>query len=232
MELSLYSFKGTMELHKWFQRLEEYFEYARLQNEHDKALTTSLHLTDQSYTWAKRQYKERKALELAYYNDSEKESLEFEYNDNSEEENSPDEELNEEPHEQLEEEENNSKREDTVGGIIEKGGSIIQAIQNETGTKIKIVETTVDSEEQVVSRSVYEDPKSKHFPVENVVSHVQTRIATSGPDKGGMVTARFLVPSNQIGYFLGKSGAIFVEMRKASGTNINIFGRDQVPKWN
>eukprot|EP01018_Ginkgo_biloba_P001013 Gb_25468 [translate_table: standard] len=57
MELPLYSFEGTMELHEWFQRLEEYFEYTRFQKEHDKALIASLHLTSQAYTWAKRQYK-------------------------------------------------------------------------------------------------------------------------------------------------------------------------------
>eukprot|EP01018_Ginkgo_biloba_P039773 Gb_03724 [translate_table: standard] len=119
---------------------------------------------------------------------------------------------------------------DKVGGIIGKGGSIIRAIQSETGTEIKIAEAVADSEERVVIISAYENPESRHSPAQNAVLRVQTRIAESGPDKGGMVTARLLVPSNQIGCLLGKGGAIIAEMRKASGANIRIFGKDQVPK--
>eukprot|EP01018_Ginkgo_biloba_P014134 Gb_14249 [translate_table: standard] len=135
MELLLYSFEGIMKLHEWFQRLEEYFKYARFQNEHDKALTTSLHLTSQAYTWAKRQYKywdpsfpwdtienlkeelefeekwnykERKALELEYYDDIEEEALELE------DDKSKCKDLDEELNEQLKEEENDSQCEETI----------------------------------------------------------------------------------------------------------------------
>eukprot|EP01018_Ginkgo_biloba_P028792 Gb_36760 [translate_table: standard] len=118
MEIPIYLFEGTMELHEWFQRLEEYFEYTRFQKEHDKSLIASLHLTGQAYTWVKRQYKywepsfpwdtfdnfkeelefeekwnykERKALELEYYDDIEEEALEEDDDKKLEEE--PDEEM-------------------------------------------------------------------------------------------------------------------------------------------
>eukprot|EP01018_Ginkgo_biloba_P036287 Gb_22800 [translate_table: standard] len=95
MEIPIYSFEGTMELYEWFQWLEEYFDYANIQNERDKTLTAALHLTGQAYAWVRRNYeywtpsfpwdtfenfreelefeekwnyKERKALELEYYN--------------------------------------------------------------------------------------------------------------------------------------------------------------------
>eukprot|EP01018_Ginkgo_biloba_P012513 Gb_16390 [translate_table: standard] len=93
MEIPIYSFEGTMELNEWFQWLEEYFDYANIQNERDKTLTMALHLTGQAYAWVRRNYeywtpsfpwdtfknfreelefeekwnyKERKALELEY----------------------------------------------------------------------------------------------------------------------------------------------------------------------
>eukprot|EP01018_Ginkgo_biloba_P011940 Gb_34828 [translate_table: standard] len=68
-----------MKLHEWFQRLEEYFEYARFQNEHDKALTTSLHRFKEELEFeGKWNYRERKALELEYYNNIEEEYFKVE----------------------------------------------------------------------------------------------------------------------------------------------------------
>eukprot|EP01018_Ginkgo_biloba_P035795 Gb_08468 [translate_table: standard] len=102
MEIPIYSFEGTMELYEWFQGLKEYFEYARIENECDKSLTTALRLTGQAYAWVRRKYdywtpsfpwdtfenfrveleleikwnyKERKALELEYYNNIDEEAL-------------------------------------------------------------------------------------------------------------------------------------------------------------
>eukprot|EP01018_Ginkgo_biloba_P010211 Gb_33020 [translate_table: standard] len=93
MEIPIYSFEGTMELNEWFQWLEEYFDYANIQNERNKTLTAALHLTRQAYACVRRNYeywtpsfpwdtfenfreelefeekwnyKERKALELEY----------------------------------------------------------------------------------------------------------------------------------------------------------------------
>eukprot|EP01018_Ginkgo_biloba_P039984 Gb_09609 [translate_table: standard] len=101
MEIPIYSFEGTMELCEWFQWMEEYFDYANIQNEQDETLTVALHLTGQAYTWVRRKYeywtpnfpwdtfknfreelefeekwnyKERKALELEYYNNIEEEA--------------------------------------------------------------------------------------------------------------------------------------------------------------
>lgn len=52
----------------------------------------------------------------------------------------------------------------------------------------------------------------------------------SGSNKGSLVTARLVVPSNQVGCLLGKGGAIVAEMRKVTGANIRVIGGDQVPK--
>lgn len=51
-----------------------------------------------------------------------------------------------------------------------------------------------------------------------------------GSNKGSSVTARVVVPLNQVGCLLGKGGAIVSEMRKATGASIRIIGGNQVPK--
>lgn len=51
-----------------------------------------------------------------------------------------------------------------------------------------------------------------------------------GLEKGLSVTARLVIPSNQVGCLLGKGGVVVSEMRKATGASIRITGTDQVPK--
>lgn len=46
----------------------------------------------------------------------------------------------------------------------------------------------------------------------------------------GLVSARLLVPAQQIGCLLGKGGSIIAEMRRITGANIKIFVKEQVPK--
>lgn len=48
--------------------------------------------------------------------------------------------------------------------------------------------------------------------------------------KGPPVCARLVAPSNQVGCLLGKGGAIVLEMRKATGAAIRIFGGEHVPR--
>ena len=48
--------------------------------------------------------------------------------------------------------------------------------------------------------------------------------------KGSPVSARVVVPSNQVGCLLGKAGIIISEMRNATGAGISIIAHQQVPK--
>lgn len=48
--------------------------------------------------------------------------------------------------------------------------------------------------------------------------------------KGSSVTARLVVPSNQVGCLLGKGGIIISEIRKTTGASIKIFSGNQLPK--
>ncbi|KAK7351521.1 hypothetical protein VNO77_11048 [Canavalia gladiata] len=118
-----------------------------------------------------------------------------------------------------------------VGNLIGKGGAIIKTVQQETASEIKVIESTPDSEDCVISVSGPAHPDERISPVQEAVFRVQTRIAKAIPDiKEHSMLARFLVSSNQIGCLLGKGGSIITEMRKLSGAHIRILGKDKVPK--
>ncbi|XAR48459.1 hypothetical protein NMG60_11031282 [Bertholletia excelsa] len=118
-----------------------------------------------------------------------------------------------------------------VGGIIGKGGSIVKAIQNETGCEIKALEGASDSEDRIIVISGPAHPDERISAVQDAVLRVQARIVRATPEiKENTVTAKLLVSSNQIGCLLGKGGSIIAEMRKLSGAHIRILGKDQLPK--
>ncbi|KAJ4962453.1 hypothetical protein NE237_022392 [Protea cynaroides] len=119
---------------------------------------------------------------------------------------------------------------DKVGSLIGKGGSIIRALQSETGASIKIADAAPDSDERVVLISARETSEQKHSPAQEAVLRVHSRIAEIGFEPGAAVVARLLVQSQQVGCVLGKGGTIVVEMRRATGASIRVFGKEQVPK--
>ncbi|KAF8389417.1 hypothetical protein HHK36_026112 [Tetracentron sinense] len=119
---------------------------------------------------------------------------------------------------------------DKVGSLIGKGGSIIRALQSDSGASIKIADAAPDSDERVVVISARENSEQKHSPAQDAVLRVHSRIAEIGFEPGAAVVARLLVHSQQIGCLLGKGGNIIAEMRRATGASIRIFAKEQVPK--
>lgn len=119
---------------------------------------------------------------------------------------------------------------DKVGSLIGKGGSVIRALQSETGASIKVVDAAVDSDERIVVISARENSEQQRSPAQEAVIRVQRRIAEIGFEPGAAIVARLLVHSQQIGCLLGKGGVIITEMRRATGASIRIFAREQVPK--
>lgn len=120
-----------------------------------------------------------------------------------------------------------------VGGVIGKAGTIIKALQQETGCDIKVLEGVPDSEDRIILISGPAHPEDRISASQDAVLRVQTRIARALPlpeGKDKAVIARLLVSSNQIGCLLGKGGAIMAEMRKSTGAYIRILGKDQIPK--
>ena len=85
---------------------------------------------------------------------------------------------------------------------------------------------------------LWQNPESRYSPAQKAVVLVFSRSVEGGVEKGLdlgskrelSVTARLVVPSNQVGCLIGKGGAIVSEMRKATGTSIRIIGSNQLPK--
>lgn len=59
---------------------------------------------------------------------------------------------------------------------------------------------------------------------------MQSKIAEIGFEPGAPIVARLLVPSQQVGYLLGKGGHIVSEMRRATGANIRVSSKEQLSK--
>ncbi|XP_015073701.1 KH domain-containing protein HEN4-like [Solanum pennellii] len=118
-----------------------------------------------------------------------------------------------------------------VGGIIGKGGSIIKALQHETGCQIKVLESTGDSEDRIIVISGPAFPDDRISLPQDAVLRIQSRIFRAAPEnQDNVMVAKLLVFSNQIGCLLGKGGGIIAEMRKSTGAYIRIVGKDQIPK--
>ncbi|CAK7323730.1 unnamed protein product [Dovyalis caffra] len=113
---------------------------------------------------------------------------------------------------------------DKVGSLIGKGGSVVRALQNETGASIKIAEGVSDSDERVKS-------EQRHSPAQDAVIRVQSRIAEIGFERGAGIVARLLVHPQQVGVLLGKGGKIINEMRHVTGASICVFPKEQVSKY-
>ncbi|KAJ8760107.1 hypothetical protein K2173_010963 [Erythroxylum novogranatense] len=122
-------------------------------------------------------------------------------------------------------------QQEKVGSLIGKGGSVIRAIENETGAFIKIADPVPDSDERVVVISARENLEQRHSSAQDAVIRVQSRIAEIGYERGTAVVARLLVHSQLIGCLLGKGGQIISEMRQVTGTSICIFPKEHAAKY-
>nr|XP_027091610.1 KH domain-containing protein HEN4-like [Coffea arabica] len=120
---------------------------------------------------------------------------------------------------------------DKIGGVIGKGGTVVRAIQNETGCEIKVLDAAADSEDRIIVISGPAHPDERISAPQDAVLRVQSRIfRSSSESQEKNVTAKLLVSSNQIGCLLGKGGSIIAEMRKSTGAYIRILGKDQNPQ--
>ncbi|CAN6555349.1 unnamed protein product [Malus baccata var. baccata] len=127
---------------------------------------------------------------------------------------------------------------DRIGGVIGRGGSIVRALQNETGAAISVAASVAECDERLITVSASENPESRYSPAQKAAVLVFSRSVEAGiekgrdssSNKGSPLTARLVVSTNQVGCLLGKGGVIVSEIRKATGTGIRIVGGDQVPK--
>lgn len=116
-----------------------------------------------------------------------------------------------------------------IGGVIGKGGTIIRSLREEIGVKIKVTDSVPGSDDRIIIVSSNESPDDNLSPAQEALLHIQSQIVDLGPDKDSVITTRLLVPANQVGCLIGKGGSIISEMRRATGANIRILPRKDLP---
>lgn len=121
---------------------------------------------------------------------------------------------------------------DRLGSLIGKSGSIIQAIQNESGATVSIGAPVSDCDERLITITAMETLESQNSPAQKAVILVFNRSVDAGiqSSMSTTVSARILISPNQMGCLLGKGGSIIADMRKVTGAVIKIVGENQVPK--
>lgn len=119
-----------------------------------------------------------------------------------------------------------------IGGVIGKGGSVINQIRQDSGAVIRVDSSAAEGDDCVItvsSKEIFEDTFS---PAIDAALRLQPRCSEKVERDSGLVsfTTRLLVPSSRIGCLIGKGGAIISEMRKVTKANIRIVSKDNVPK--
>ncbi|XP_058091532.1 KH domain-containing protein HEN4-like isoform X2 [Magnolia sinica] len=146
-----------------------------------------------------------------------------------------------------------------IGGVIGKGGSIINTLRDETGAKIRVAETIPGVDERVII--IFSSPTRKfgvgkdsengeltekehelmepHCAAQDALLRVHDRIVVEEDQYGGLThetdehddlfMARLLVPNNQVGCLLGKGGGIIQKLRSETGATIRILPMEHLP---
>ncbi|KAI3702237.1 hypothetical protein L6452_27966 [Arctium lappa] len=118
---------------------------------------------------------------------------------------------------------------DRVGGVIGKSGTIVRALQNESGASIVVEAPTSECDDRLITITAIESPESQNSAAQNAVILVFNRSVEAGYERGldfpsarTPISARLLIMPNQIGCLLGKGGSIIADMRKVTGAVIKI----------
>ncbi|KAG5624240.1 hypothetical protein H5410_009458 [Solanum commersonii] len=106
-----------------------------------------------------------------------------------------------------------------IGGVIGKGGVIINQIRQESGAAIKVDSSAAEGDDCVISISAKEFFEDTYSPT--VEAALRLQVATK---------VQLLVPTSRIGCLIGKGGTIINEMRKITKANIRILSKEGLPK--
>ncbi|KAG8659539.1 KH domain-containing protein At4g18375 isoform X1 [Manihot esculenta] len=119
-----------------------------------------------------------------------------------------------------------------IGGVIGKGGAIINQIRQESGALIKVDSSTAEGDDCLITISAKELFDDQYSPTIEAALRLQPRCSEKIERDSGLIsfTTRLLVPTSRIGCLLGKGGAIINEMRKLTKANIRILGKENLPK--
>ncbi|KAE8694459.1 RNA-binding KH domain-containing protein isoform 6 [Hibiscus syriacus] len=119
-----------------------------------------------------------------------------------------------------------------IGGVIGKGGAIINQIRQESGAAIKVDSTATDGDDCLIIISAKEFFEDTFSPAIEAAARLQPRCSEKVERDSGIVsfTTRLLVPSSRIGCLIGKGGAIVTEIRRITKANIHILSKENLPR--
>ncbi|KAJ1419658.1 K-like proteiny domain [Sesbania bispinosa] len=138
-----------------------------------------------------------------------------------------------------------------IGSVIGRGGEIVKQLRADTKAKIRIGETLPGCDDRVVtiyssSEEIkdFEDSGDLISPAQDALFRVHQRVIAEDLRGGGseddedredeegggnQVTAKLLVPSDQIGCVIGKGGQIVQSIRNETGAQIRILKDERLP---
>ncbi|KAL1338129.1 hypothetical protein HN51_032809 [Arachis hypogaea] len=119
-----------------------------------------------------------------------------------------------------------------IGGVIGKGGVIINQIRQESGATIKVDSSTSEADECLITIATKEFFEETFSPTIGAAVRLQPRCSEKVERDSGIIsfTTRLLVSTSRIGCLIGKGGSIITEMRRLTKANIRILSKDNLPK--
>nr|XP_034932991.1 uncharacterized protein LOC118063154 isoform X5 [Populus alba] len=123
-----------------------------------------------------------------------------------------------------------------AGSIIGTGGSIVRALQNQTGASISFAPPITNSDDRLVTVSALENLESSHSPAQNAlllvfarsIEHDIERARSLGLIEEITVTATLMLPSNKVSCLIGRGGRVDSEMIETTGADIQILQGDRI----
>ncbi|KAK7295385.1 hypothetical protein RJT34_18292 [Clitoria ternatea] len=119
-----------------------------------------------------------------------------------------------------------------IGGVIGKGGGIINQIRQDSGATIKVDSSATEGDDCLIIISTREFFEDSFSPTIEAAVRLQPRCSEKVERDSGIVsfTTRLLVPTSRIGCLIGKGGTIITEMRRLTKANIRILSKENLPK--
>ncbi|XP_011025963.1 PREDICTED: uncharacterized protein LOC105126711 isoform X4 [Populus euphratica] len=122
-----------------------------------------------------------------------------------------------------------------AGSIIGKGGSVVRALQNQTGASIILAPPITNAGDRLVTVSALENLESSHSPAQNAlllvfarsIEHDIERARSLGLIEEITVTATLLLPSDRVSCLIERGGRIDSEIIETTGADIQILQGDQ-----
>ncbi|KAJ7943748.1 KH domain-containing protein family [Quillaja saponaria] len=125
-----------------------------------------------------------------------------------------------------------------AGSLIGHRGTMVRALQNETGASIIFAAPTNEFGERIVTISALEKLECRHSPAQNAVVLVFVRTVEGYIQRGFLsvsstetpISARLLVAPDIAGWLSGNGGQVITQMRNLTGAEIQILQGEKGPR--